>query len=49
MAVNYKAPVRDILFAYDVIDAYERLGNIKKYNGFSKDVVVPAIEECAKF
>ena len=49
MAVNYKAPVRDILFAYDVIDAYERLGSIKRYKGFSKEVVVPAIEECAKF
>ena len=49
MAVDYKAPVRDIVFAYDVIDAYGRLGSIKKYSDFSKEVVITVIEECAKF
>ena len=49
MAVDYKAPVRDIVFAYDVIDAYGRLGRIKKYSDFSKEVVITVIEECAKF
>ena len=49
MAVKYKAPVKDILFAYEVIDSYRRLNAIKKYSNFSKDVAIPAIEECAKF
>ena len=49
MAVDYKAPIKDIVFAYDVIDAYERLGDIKKYRDFSKDVVIPTIEQCGKF
>ena len=43
MAVKYKAPVKDILFAYDVIDTYIRLNTIKKYSDFSKDIVVPVI------
>ena len=49
MAVKYKAPVKDILFAYDVVDTYIRLNTIKKYSDFSKDIVVSVIEECAKF
>ena len=49
MAIKYKAPVKDILFAYDVIDSYSRLETIKKYSNFSKDIAIPAIEECAKF
>ncbi len=49
MAVDYKAPIKDIAFAYDVLNAYERLASIGKYKDISKDMVIPVIEECAKF
>ena len=49
MAVDYKAPIKDIAFAYDVLNAYERLARIGKYKDISKDMVIPVIEECAKF
>ncbi len=49
MAVSYKAPIKDIIFAYDVIDAYSRLKSVKRYSEFSKEIVIPVVEECAKF
>ncbi len=49
MAVNYKAPVKDILFAFDVLDSYEKLNNIDRFKDFNLDIAVPAIEECSKF
>ena len=49
MAVNYKATVKDILFAFDVLNSYEKLNNIVRFKDFNLDIAVPAIEECSKF
>ena len=49
MAVAYKAPVKDIVFGYEVIDSYNILNKISAFSYFSADVVVPTMEECAKF
>ena len=49
MAVAYKAPVKDIVFGYEVIDSYNILNKIAAFSDFSADVVVPTMEECAKF
>ena len=49
MAVNYTAPVKDILFAFDVLNSYEKLNNIVRFKDFNLDIAVPAIEECSKF
>ena len=49
MAVNYKAPVKDILFAFDVLNSYKKLNNIVRFKDFNLDIAVPAIEECSKF
>ena len=49
MAVNYKAPVKDILFAFDVLNSYEKLNNIVRFKDFNLDIAVPTIEECSKF
>jgi len=49
MAVPYKAPVRDIVFGYEVIDSYNVLNKISAFSDFSEDIVVPTMEECAKF
>ena len=49
MAVPYKAPVDDVIFAYDVLDSYETLQNIERFKDFGPEIAIPAIEECAKF
>jgi len=49
MAVAYKAPVKDIVFGYEVIDSYNILNKIAAFSDFSADVVIPTMEECAKF
>ena len=49
MAVPYKAPVKDIVFGYEVIDSYNVLNKISELSDFSEDIVVPTMEECAKF
>ena len=49
MAVPYKAPVKDIVFGYEVIDSYNVLNKISAFSDFSEDIVVPTMEECAKF
>ena len=49
MAVPYKAPVRDIVFGYEVIDSYNVLNKISEFSDFSEDIVIPTMEECAKF
>ena len=49
MAVAYKAPVKDIIFGYEVIDSYNILNKIAAFSDFSADVVIPTMEECAKF
>ena len=49
MAVNYKAPINDIIFAYDVLDSYNILNKIDKFKDFGLDTLEPIVEECAKF
>ena len=49
MAVPYKAPVKDIVFGYEVIDSYNVLNKISEFSEFSEDIVIPTMEECAKF
>ena len=49
MAVNYKAPINDIIFAYDVLDSYNILNKIEKFKNFGLDTLEPIVEECAKF
>ncbi len=49
MAVPYKAPVDDVIFAYDVLNSYETLQNIERFKDFGPELAIPAIEECAKF
>ncbi len=49
MAVTYKAPVKDIVFGYEVIDSYNVLNKISEFSDFSEDIVIPTMEECAKF
>ena len=49
MAVPYKAPVKDIVFGYEVIDYYNVLNKISEFSDFSEDIVIPTMEECAKF
>ncbi len=49
MAVNYKAPINDIIFAYNVLDSYNILNKIEKFKDFGLDTLKPIVEECAKF
>ncbi len=49
MAVPYKAPVKDIVFGYEVIVSYNVLNKISEFSDFSEDIVIPTMEECAKF
>ena len=49
MAVAYKAPVKDIVFGYEVVDTYDVIGKIPAFSDFSEDIVIPTMEECAKF
>ena len=49
MAVPYKAPVKDIVFGYEVIDSYNVLNKVSEFSDFSEDIVIPTMEECAKF
>ena len=49
MAVNYKAPVKDIVFGYQVINSYDVLSKISQFSDFSEDIVIPTMEECGKF
>ena len=39
MAVAYKAPVKDIVFGYEVIDSYNILSKISAFSDFSEDIV----------
>ena len=49
MAVNYKAPINDIIFAYEVLDSYNILNKIEIFKDFGLDTLEPIVEECAKF
>ena len=46
MAVAYKAPVKDIVFGYEVIDSFYILNKLSAFSDFSADVVVTSMEEC---
>ena len=45
MAVDYKAPIKDIVFGYQVINSYDVLSKITQFSDFSEDIVIPTMEE----
>jgi len=49
MAVAYKAPIKDIVFGYEVVDTYDVISKIPAFSDFTEDIVIPTMEECAKF
>ena len=49
MAVAFKAPVKDIVFGYEVVETYDIISKIPAFSDFNEDIVVPTMEECAKF
>ena len=49
MAVSYKAPVKDIVFGYEVVETYDVISKIPAFSDFNEDIVIPTMEECAKF
>ena len=49
MAVSYKAPVKDIVFGYQVINSYDVLSKITQFSDFSESIVITTMEECGKF
>ncbi|MDC3033127.1 acyl-CoA dehydrogenase C-terminal domain-containing protein [Acidimicrobiaceae bacterium] len=49
MAVTFKAPVKDIVFGYEVVETYDVISKIPAFSDFNEDIVIPTMEECAKF
>jgi len=49
MAVPFKAPVKDIVFGYEVVETYDVISKIPAFSDFNEDIVIPTMEECAKF
>ena len=49
MAVAFKAPVKDIVFGYEVVETYDIISKIPAFRDFNEDIVIPTMEECAKF
>ena len=49
MSVEFKAPVKDIVFGYEVVETYDIISKIPAFSDFNEDIVVPTMEECAKF
>ena len=49
MAVAFKAPVKDIVFGYEVVETYDVISKIPAFSDFDEDIVIPTMEECAKF
>jgi alkylation response protein AidB-like acyl-CoA dehydrogenase len=49
MAVAFKAPVKDIVFGYEVVETYDVISKISAFSDFNEDIVIPTMEECAKF
>ena len=49
MAVAFKAPVKDIVFGYEVVETYDIISKIPAFSDFNEDIVIPTMEECAKF
>ena len=49
MAVAFKAPVKDIVFCYEVVETYDVITKIPAFSDFNEDIVIPTMEECAKF
>ena len=48
MAVAFKAPVKDV-FGYEVVETYDVISKIPAFSDFNEDIVIPTMEECAKF
>ena len=48
MAVAFKAPVKDIVFGYEVVETYDVISKIPAFSDFNEDIVIPTMEECAK-
>ena len=49
MAVAFKAPVKDIVFGYEVVETYDVISKIPAFSDFNEEIVIPTMEECAKF
>ena len=49
MAVAFKAPVKDIVFGYEVVETYDVISKIPAFSDFNEDIVIPTMDECAKF
>ena len=49
MAVAFKAPVKDIVFGYEVVETYDVISKIPAFSDFNEDIVIPTMQECAKF
>ena len=49
MAVAFRAPVKDIVFGYEVVETYDVISKIPAFSDFNEDIVIPTMEECAKF
>ena len=49
MAVAFKARVKDIVFGYEVVETYDVISKIPSFSDFNEDIVIPTMEECAKF
>ena len=49
MAVAFKAPVKDIVFGYEVVETYDVISKIPAFSDFNEDIVIQTMEECAKF
>ena len=49
MAVAFKAPVKDIVFGYEVVETYDIISKIPAFSDFNEDIVIPTMEERAKF
>ena len=49
MAVAFKAPVKDIVFGYEVVETYDVISKIPAFSDFNEDIVILTMEECAKF
>ena len=49
MAVAFNAPVKDIVFGYEVVETYDIISKIPTFSDFNEDIVIPTMEECAKF
>ena len=40
---------KDIVFGYEVVETYDVISKIPAFSDFNEDIVIPTMEECAKF